>query len=128
MFLNPLTQVGDRRTAFEIPFRGRVSYVSILISRETAIGSKQRKAVTSIAGCIAIIDLTKEKVNFDRMLFTGPVRIVLNQIDPVKLSSFLRLFFLRQTRFLRLILQLLVNQMEVPERKVSNDAAHKERN
>jgi len=42
LFLNPLSQVGDRRNAFEIPFRGRVSYVKMLVSRETAIGSKQR--------------------------------------------------------------------------------------
>jgi hypothetical protein len=71
MFLNPLTQVGDRRTAFEIPFRGHVSRVSILVSRETAIGSKQRKAVTSIAGGIAIIDRTRKKVNVGKLLFTG---------------------------------------------------------
>lgn len=115
MFLNPLTQVGDRRTAFEIPFRGHVSYVSILVSRETAIGSKQRKAVTSIAGGIAIIDRTKEKVNFDQLLFTGAGRIILNKVNSVKLCSLLRLFFLCQPCFFRLILKLLVNQMKVPE-------------
>lgn len=115
MFLNPLTQVGDRRTAFEIPFRGHVSYASILVSRETAIGSKQRKAVTSIAGGIAIIDRTKAKVNFCRLLFLGAVRIALNQVFTIHFGSLLRFLFLCQSRFLRLVLKLLIDQIEVPE-------------
>lgn len=71
MLLNPLSQVGVRRNVFEIPFRGPVSRVPILVSLETAIGSKQRKAETNIAGCIAIIDLNPAKVNFALLAITG---------------------------------------------------------
>jgi len=40
---NPLSQVGVRKTAFEVPFWGRDSRDSILVSQETVIGSKQLK-------------------------------------------------------------------------------------
>lgn len=50
LFLNPLSQVGVLRINFEVPFRGHVSLNPISNSRETAIGSKQRRIETHIAG------------------------------------------------------------------------------
>jgi len=39
--MNPLSQVGFRKDAFEVPLWGQVSHVKMLESRETIIGSKQ---------------------------------------------------------------------------------------
>lgn len=66
VFQNPLSQVGVRKSGFEVPFRGHVSRASILNSRETVIGSKQLGIETYIAGFNLIIDRMSGKVNPER--------------------------------------------------------------
>jgi len=65
---NPLSQVGDRSSAFEVPFRGHVSHVVLLISLETVIGSKQLKTETNIAGFNCTFIIVPPLYNFNWQL------------------------------------------------------------